>query len=1158
MSSTIVSHSSSNTTTSNSLIDPVLLNLSQHPEPANPDLATSLSQNGNCNVTRHAPLNAEAVSAHTRPTQRANHGRKRKEADCEPAGSDRPFKMVQLANAATDVTIYHALPVKALKDLCRERQLKVGGNKRELVVRLESHDQARSSTTPNGDMSPSRMDSRPSPAGTEANMPHDADAVGDEADPTGAELDGLEESFQMGLAMEDEDNQVDFDDNDDTCYGDATTHRPATTGGETKDDEYSGTLSAKAAEARAWVDSFILTMRRKSGRQTEESALRLWKRWLPSALTSVPQVCGHAKLFNKKGNPEGDGDDRLSAASLKKVMTMLGRIRRRQCDDDPTLDQRRPAFSTRSADFYKAVMIQAQRVRLDKEDFDITENTILDSQLFPEHFEQVKQAILMRTSQLPSIIKAHFCWTWQCTTLNRGDELITLLLSCIQPLQLFIPDYTTADGRRSGRGRHIFSVLSLYHETKVAKPGQTEPDYNCVLPNKDPLRCPIGALGLILYYIFDHENLISQIPEWDWSSAATWRKTTLLFGKSIGKPCSAETLREMYRKFLQQTTIKAAKKLHLARRSVPTMMEDMGVNPDEIDAVGHWKGNVRREVYSAKIPKAAVTALAGFYVGEQYNVPWASVEVPHALQVQIFPFVEPALANLKSRDKINHGTVNFLQLLQQLRPFFWRMLAAVKEAYPESPLLKRLAGILQSPEAAAFLASWPAIRKTKEGEAQALADLSNHFKESATQSAFISLSARSQDIEMMLREHSAQLGTLTRRTDHLSPSQSTTIPHPDVSALSSAARGMQATLHNSRAPSCCAHTCRQFAPSTGCAPDALLPALPIARGSAAALPAVSSAMPSSCRQSLDAASTSPSHVTHALSSPDVSLPPQCPPAPPSLHPCVVTHLSKKYHILPLSPGPSPPRTFSDLILPPPVAFCMPSSLASPEYPTFTARNCSWGSIFGMIHQPSFLWECWGPGNLGDYNTVQELWRAWEEGAFIEGIGRKPPLRLVDMQWGTRRARRQRRGVYSSGGRIRMPIRIDAAMASGKTMPEAIVEYERSRGSMTLPQFHRSLQSRKKKPTASATLTTPSATPTAANPTTTSPTVQHMPDVETPPSPSHQAPSIPTFTSDGTTNAISNVASAAALTMRSPPPRPCLSEVDTDSGRTAQPRDVRDV
>jgi hypothetical protein len=125
------------------------------------------------------------------------------------------------------------------------------------------------------------------------------------------------------------------------------------------------------------------------------------------------------------------------------------------------------------------------------EDFDVSENTILDSQLFPEHFKEVTKSIFTGLDQcafpvfvhavctvltelamsVPSIIKAHFSWTWQCTTLNRGDELVNLLMSCLQPFQLCVPEHMPINGHRPGLGRYFFGVLSLYHETKVPKPG---------------------------------------------------------------------------------------------------------------------------------------------------------------------------------------------------------------------------------------------------------------------------------------------------------------------------------------------------------------------------------------------------------------------------------------------------------------------------------------------------------------------------------------------------------------------------------------------------------------------------------------------------------------------------------------------------------------
>lgn len=44
---------------------------------------------------------------------------------------------------------------------------------------------------------------------------------------------------------------------------------------------------------------------------------------------------------------------------------MLGRVRRRQVDDDHSIEQTRLASTSRSEDFYKAVMVQAQRLRLE-------------------------------------------------------------------------------------------------------------------------------------------------------------------------------------------------------------------------------------------------------------------------------------------------------------------------------------------------------------------------------------------------------------------------------------------------------------------------------------------------------------------------------------------------------------------------------------------------------------------------------------------------------------------------------------------------------------------------------------------------------------------------------------------------------------------------
>jgi len=57
---------------------------------------------------------------------------------------------------------------------------------------------------------------------------------------------------------------------------------------------------------------------------------------------------------------------------------------------------------------------------------------------------------------------------------------------------------------------------------------------------------------------------------------AEWCKIKLIFGKHVGQASSGDALRKMYTNMLEPTSITTKKKLHLARRTMPTVMEDMG------------------------------------------------------------------------------------------------------------------------------------------------------------------------------------------------------------------------------------------------------------------------------------------------------------------------------------------------------------------------------------------------------------------------------------------------------------------------------------------------------------------------------------------------------------------------------------------------------
>ena len=57
--------------------------------------------------------------------------------------------------------------------------------------------------------------------------------------------------------------------------------------------------------------------------------------------------------------------------------------------------------------------------------------------------------------------------------LNRNDELVSLLMACIQPFYLHLPNYTEHNGQISPINWEIFGVLALFHETKTAQSGVT-------------------------------------------------------------------------------------------------------------------------------------------------------------------------------------------------------------------------------------------------------------------------------------------------------------------------------------------------------------------------------------------------------------------------------------------------------------------------------------------------------------------------------------------------------------------------------------------------------------------------------------------------------------------------------------------------------------
>ncbi|KAH8983823.1 hypothetical protein EDB86DRAFT_2772428, partial [Lactarius hatsudake] len=140
------------------------------------------------------------------------------------------------------------------------------------------------------------------------------------------------------------------------------------------------------------------------------------------------------------------------------------------------------------------------------------------------------------------------------------------------------------------------------------------------------------------------------------------------------------------------------------------------------------------------------------------------------------------------------------------------------------------------------------------------------------------------------------------------------------------------------------------------------------------------------------------------------------------------------------------------------------------FPSFDTARCTWPAIFKMISRPDLLWDCWGPRSLGAYPDTKSLWEAWDEGTSVEGVGRAPPLRIVESQWGRHEDQKTGKGKLPAW-RPRMNVnarqrwsqfmalvkRVEDEMATGKTASAAVDHLDHLRDGRSLPQLRVALR-----------------------------------------------------------------------------------------------------
>ena len=314
--------------------------------------------------------------------------------------------------------------------------------------------------------------------------------------------------------------------------------------------------------------------------------------------------------------------------------------------------------------------------------------------------------------------------------------------------------------------------------------------------------------------------------------------------------------------------------------------------------------------------------------------------------------------------------------------------AAIHERFPDCGIFRRMK-VFSCPTAREFFAAWPVLFANANRDLEAEKAIASTFSEIPTQTAFMSLTARQKEFEAALRVQTAHLKILTRRTEPLSPSCTRSVAG-------------EAVLDYGTPDECSRHPA---------------PSLPCVCGPRLATAQMDDVNPSPSPFPTMPTSESPATPSLATHLPATAATPACPTSTQinstnsaqstgyNLTVVVINIKNHCFNVLRLSPGPMAPPTPFDIILPPAAAFCntADSDGALSRYPSFTA------AIFERIVQPSLLWDCWGPGSLGKYPDITTLWKSWNEGAVIDGVGQSPPLHLVDTQWGCHKDQRSNKG-----------------------------------------------------------------------------------------------------------------------------------------------------
>lgn len=322
-----------------------------------------------------------------------------------------------------------------------------------------------------------------------------------------------------------------------------------------------------------------------------------------------------------------------------------------------------------------------QRGRLDRANFKDRGHDGIQAGYSPEEWLRIQDNLLNGSAYTPQSLRTRVDLLFGHYYLLRGENRRKMELA-----DLSLLEYPAAEGPTSCN-----CLVSLLQDGKMNQTARKE--FMGSLRHKDPLLCTQGALAQLFFWRW---HIAGEEPP-SFRRRRDWYKIKVLVGQDREQELSYPTQLQETWKALAAAGVASVLKTHLPRSSGSQHAENKGAAYAQISQAGRWAQSILVKAYLTHLPREFMRIVAGFTASAgDYFLARAAHEPPHALQKQLWPWIEEWEARFEARarrcsweegglDEDDLAADGFLKLMRHLRVVLLQDLAVLQPRYPNLP-----------------------------------------------------------------------------------------------------------------------------------------------------------------------------------------------------------------------------------------------------------------------------------------------------------------------------------------------------------------------------------------------------------------------------------------------------------------------------------------